>query len=380
MTIGLLERYRFRVASGEMDADEAQLAAVMRLDEISRAIDRWQPGRWSLKSLFGAKPAPPPRGLYIHGKVGRGKTMLMDLFYECTQFRPKRRVHFHEFMAETHDRIGVARKSTEGDPVPRVANDIADGCGLLCFDELHVTDIADAMILGRLFKGLFDRQVVMVATSNVPPSSLYKNGLNRQLFLPTIALIKTTMEVLELASAKDFRLERLEGQKLYFTPHDEAARKALQAAFTRLTGLRDGKPETLDVKGRHLHVPSAARGIARFTFTQLCDRPLGTLDYLHLSHRYHTLIIEGIPKLGPERRAAARRFINLIDTLYDNRVGLIASAEAEPEDLHPKGDESFLFERTASRLMEMRSADYLASRMVRIDSQREAMADADEQE
>ncbi len=380
MAIGPLERYTSRVASGEMDADAAQLAAVTRLDEMSAALNRWRPGRWSFKSLFGAKPAPPPRGLYIHGKVGRGKTMLMDLFYEATEFRPKRRVHFHEFMAETHDRIGVARKSTDGDPVPKVANDIAHGCGLLCFDELHVTDIADAMILGRLFKGLFERQVVMVATSNVPPSGLYRNGLNRQLFLPTIALIESAMEVMELESAKDFRLERLEGQKLYFTPHDEAARKSLHAAFTRLTGLWEGKPENIDVKGRNLHVPSAARGVARFTFTELCDRPLGTLDYLHLAHRYHTLIIEGIPKLGPERRSAARRFINLIDTLYDNRVGLIASADAEPDDLHPKGDESFLFERTASRLMEMRSADYLASRMVRIESQREATADAEEQE
>jgi cell division protein ZapE len=306
--------------------------------------------------------------------------MLMDLFFESSRHPSKRRLHFHEFMAETHDRIGAARKRVEGDPIPVVAAEIAQGAGLLCFDELHVTDIADAMILGRLFKGLFERKVVMVATSNVPPSGLYRNGLNRQLFLPTIALIESAMEVMELASAKDFRLERLEGQKLYFTPHDEAARKSLHAAFTRLTGLWEGKPENIDVKGRNLHVPSAARGVARFTFTELCDRPLGTLDYLHLAHRYHTLIIEGIPKLGPERRSAARRFINLIDTLYDNRVGLIASADAEPDDLHPKGDESFLFERTASRLMEMRSADYLASRMVRIESQREATADAEEQE
>jgi cell division protein ZapE len=293
--------------------------------------------------------------------------MLMDLFFDVVPFKLKRRAHFHEFMAETHDRIAVARKSTEGDPIPRVANDIADGCGLLCFDELHVTDIADAMILGRLFKGLFERQVVMVATSNVPPSGLYRNGLNRQLFLPTIDLIEQNLEVLELVSAKDFRLEKLEGHQLYFTPNDKAALGALNAAFTRLTGLWEGRPEDIDVKGRILHVPNAARGVARFTFEQLCDRPLGPNDYLHLAHRYHTLIIDDIPRLTPERRAAARRFINLIDTLYDSRIGLIASAAAEPDELYPKGDEAFLFERTASRLIEMRSAEYLESRMARLE-------------
>jgi cell division protein ZapE len=271
-------------------------------------------------------------------------------------------------MAETHDRIGAARKSVDGDPIPHVAAEIAAGAGLLCFDELHVTDIADAMILGRLFKGLFERDVVMVATSNVPPSGLYKNGLNRQLFLPSIALIEQHMEVIELVSAKDFRLEKLEGQQLYFTPLGDRASRALSAAFTRLTGLPRGNPEELDVKGRRWTVPEAARGVARFTFDELCDRPLGSLDYLHLARRYHTIILDGIPRLVPERRSAARRFINLIDSLYDARVGLIASAEAEPDDLHPEGDQSFLFERTASRLIEMRSAAYLESRMERIGS------------
>jgi cell division protein ZapE len=269
-------------------------------------------------------------------------------------------------MAETHDRIGAARKSVDGDPIPHVAAEIAAGVRLLCFDELHVTDIADAMILGRLFKGLFERGIVMVATSNVAPSELYRNGLNRQLFLPSIALIEQNMEVLELVSAKDFRLEKLEGQQLYFTPLGDASRKALSAAFTRLTGLPRGKPMEIDVRGRRLVVPEAARGVARFSFDELCDRPLGSLDYLHLAHRFHTLVLDGIPRLVPERRAAARRFINLIDTFYDAHVGLIASAEAEPDDLHPEGDQSFLFERTASRLIEMRSAAYLESRMRRI--------------
>ncbi|MDX2155604.1 MAG: cell division protein ZapE [Hyphomicrobiaceae bacterium] len=375
MLQGPLETLKARVAAGEMDADPAQLAAAERLGALGDALAAWRSGRrWSLGGLLGGKKVPPPRGLYIHGKVGRGKTMLMDLFFEATRFTPKRRLHFHEFMAETHDRIGAARKRVEGDPIPVVAAEIAQGAGLLCFDELHVTDIADAMILGRLFKGLFERDVAMVATSNVPPSGLYKNGLNRQLFLPSIALIEQNMEVMELVSAKDFRLEKLEGQRLYFTPADAAAQKALSSAFTRLTGLLQGRPTEIDVKGRSLRVPEAARGVARFTFDELCDRPLGSLDYLAIAHRFHTLILSGIPRLVPERRAAARRFINLIDTLYDARVGLIASAEAEPDDLHPAGDESFLFERTASRLIEMRSAAYLESRMERIDATRESEA------
>lgn len=369
MPKGPLERYQARVASGEMDADAAQVAVATRLDDLAKQLGQWRPARgFSLGSLFGRRPAPPPKGLYVHGKVGRGKTMLMDLFFEACVFAPKRRIHFHEFMAETHDRIAVARKTVDGDPIPHVANAIADSAGLLCFDELHVTDIADAMILGRLFSVLFERQVVMVATSNVPPSGLYKNGLNRQLFLPSIALIEANLDVLELTAAKDFRLEKLEGHPLYFSPADDNAHKALNAAFTRLTGLWKGEPEELDVKGRTLRVPQAARGVARFTFDDLCEQPLGSNDYLHIAHRYHTVIIEGIPKLGPERRSSARRFINLIDTLYDGHVGLIASADAEPDQLHPAGDQAFLFERTASRLIEMRSEVYLASRMARIEA------------
>jgi cell division protein ZapE len=377
MTQGPLQRYRARVEAGEMDEDPAQVAVAERLQRLAEAMERRRPkSRGFLSGLLGSKPQPPPRGLYVHGKVGRGKTMLMDLFFESVAVPAKRRMHFHEFMAETHDRIGLARKTVStGDPLPHVAAEIAKDCGLLCFDELHVTDIADAMILGRLFKGLFERQVVMVATSNVPPSGLYANGLNRQLFLPSIALIEQNMEVLELTAAKDFRLEKLEGQTLYFTPVDQASHKALGAAFTRLTGLWSGRPMEVDVKGRKLKVPEAARGVARFTFDELCDRPLGSLDYLAIAQNFHTVILEGIPRLVPERRAAARRFINLIDTLYDARVGLIASAEAEPDELHPEGDQSFLFERTASRLIEMRSAAYLESRMERIDSRRDRPAE-----
>jgi len=366
MSASPLVRYNARVDAGEASFDSAQAAVATRLDALAAELKDWRPsnGGWRLSSLFAAK-RPPPRGLYIHGKVGRGKTMLMDLFFETVQFEPKRRIHFHEFMAETHDRIGAARKKFNGDPLPHVANEIADEAQLLCFDELHVTDIADAMILGRLFKGLFERQVVLVATSNQPPRGLYLNGLNRQLFLPSIDLIERHMDVIELGAAKDFRLEKLAGQPLYFTPADADAHRSLRAAFTRLTGVWKGEPMTLDVKGRTLSIPEAARGVAYFTFNDLCNKPLGTLDFLHIAHAFHTVIIEGIPKLPPEKRNEARRFINLIDTLYDARIGLIASADAEPQDLYPAGDAAALFERTASRLIEMRSEAYLESRTER---------------
>lgn len=355
-----------RIAAGEMEADDAQLAAAQRLDGLACELTEWRPSRgWSLAGLFGPKKEVP-RGLYIHGKVGRGKTMLLDMFFETVAFEPKRRIHFHEFMAETHDRIAAARERAEGDPIPRVAAEIAQGCGLLCFDEMHITDIADATILGRLFSGLFDKKVVVVATSNSHPRDLYKNGLNREHFLPFIDLVERHMDVLELVAQKDFRLEKLSGQPLYFTPLTEGARRALRAAFTRLTGVGRGKVMDLNVKGHILRVPEAARGVAHFTFEDLCEKPLGTLDFLYIARAFHTVIIEGIPKLRPEQRSAARRFINLIDTLYDARVGLIASAEAEPHELSPTGNAAALFERTASRLIEMRSAEYLAGRMARI--------------
>lgn len=368
MTSGPLARYEARVAAGESSRDEAQIAVARQLDDLARALTGWRPEKrgW-LGGLFASRK-PAPKGLYIHGKVGRGKTMLMDLFYEEVAFEPKRRIHFHEFMAETHDRIGKARKSVEGDPIPHVANAIADTCGLLCFDEFHVTDIADAMILGRLFNGLFARQVVIVATSNVHPRDLYKNGLNRQLFLPSIDLIEQRMEVSELVSPKDFRLEKLAGQPLYFTPADADSHRALRAAFARLTGVWHGKPMSLDVKGRELVVPEAAHGLAYFTFADLCEKPLGSLDYLHIAHSFHTVIIEGVPLLPPQKRNEARRFTTLIDTLYDNRTGLIVSAAAEPDALYPAGDAAFLFERTASRLIEMRSEGYLASRNNRLEA------------
>ena len=362
--MALLDKYRALVDSGVIAPDPAQSIAAARLDGLTGRLRKWKRRTGLAALLRGREPAP--KGLYIFGPVGRGKTMLMDLFFQTTKFKPKRRIHFHEFMAEVHDRIAAARKDVQGDPIPRVAREMAAKSALLCFDEMHVTDIADAMILGRLFKGLFEHQVVVVATSNVPPSELYKNGLNRQLFLPFIDLIQEHMEVEELDAARDFRLEKLAGRPLYFTPVDAKAKAEMDRLWAELTGQHPGAPVELDVKGRTLHVPQASMGVARFTFAELCEKPLGTLDYLHIARRFHTVLIDGIPALKPAQRDVARRFVYLVDTLYDARVSLIASAAAEPAELYPAGDVQFLFERTASRLTEMRSEGYLAGRKDRV--------------
>lgn len=361
------ERLAVRVAAGEIQIDAAQMAVANRLGILARGLARWQrPGNWFFAGLFRSLTASQtPRGLYIHGQVGRGKTMLMDLFYEVSTFRPKRRIHFHQFMSETHDAIAHARKTVKGDPIPEVARVFAKRFGLLCLDEFHVTDIADAMILGRLFAGLFARHVVVVATSNVAPLNLYRDGLNRELFLPFIGLLNDNMDVMELASAKDFRLEKLAGQPLYFTPADDTSRLALRAIFTRMTGVGRGMPVDLDVKGRALHVPEASGGVAVFKFSDLCERPLGSLDYLHIAQAFHTVIIDGIPRLPKEKRNEARRLTTLIDALYDAHVSLVVSADTEPSEIYPSGDAAFLFERTASRLIEMRSEAYLSARASR---------------
>jgi cell division protein ZapE len=360
-------RLEDRIAAGTLKADPAQWLVAEHLDRLADKLVASRGKRaWPFRGVFGGRSAGPDRwihGLYIHGKVGRGKTMLMDAFYETVAFEPKRRVHFHAFMAEIHDLIAEERgRSTHGDPIPRVAAAIAKRCSLLCFDEFHVTDIADAMILGRLLRGLFDHDVVLVATSNVRPDQLYTNGLNRDLFLPAIALLEDHMDVLELEAAADFRLQKLSGHPLYFTPNDAASADALRQAFTWLTGELSGAPAELHVKGRSLRVPEAAEGVGIFTFADLCEAALGTVDYLAVAQAFHTVILADVPILRPEQRSATRRFINLIDTLYDARVGLIVSAAAEPNDLCPDSQDAFLFERTASRLMEMRSESYLASR------------------
>jgi cell division protein ZapE len=356
------DRYLELVEAGAIEPDPGQRQALLELDRLFEEHARWR-SRGGLLSLFYT--GTPPRGIYLYGRVGRGKTMLMDLFFESVPFRRKRRTHFHEFMAEVHTRIAAARQNFAGDPIPVVAAAIAEEARLLCFDELHVTDIADAMILGRLFKELFAQRVVVVATSNSAPRDLYRNGLNRDLFLPFVALIEEHMAVLELDAAKDFRLDKLEGQRLYFTPADAVAKAELDRLWLRLTGSVSGAPMQLQVKGRTLTIPQAARGVARFTFAELCEQPLGSLDYLLLARTFHTLLLDAIPVLVPRQRNEARRLINLIDTLYDQRVCLAASADAEPAGLYAEGPGADLFERTASRLVEMRSEDYLKARLER---------------
>jgi cell division protein ZapE len=340
--------------------DEAQQRALPVLDRI--VDDLAAEARPGLFSLLGRRE--PVRGAYLVGDVGRGKTMLMDLFYAAAP-EGKRRVHYHEFMTEVHEAITAFRRKAKGrkesaDPIAAVVKPIVKSIRLLCLDEFHVHDITNAMLLQRLFEQLFAGGVTLVATSNVVPERLYENGLNRQLFLPFIDLIRANMEIIELKSQKDFRLDKLSGAELYFHPADTAAKAALDAHWNRLTGRHPGKAQTLDVKGRKLVVPLASVGVARFAFDELCDRPLGANDYLHIAHAFHTVIIDDIPILTPDRRDVARRFINLIDALYDSRICLIASAAAEPDALYPEGNGSDLFERTSSRLTEMRSEAYLA--------------------
>ncbi|MGH1419515.1 MAG: cell division protein ZapE [Hyphomicrobiaceae bacterium] len=359
------DRYGALVRSGEIEPDAVQQLAALHLDEVGRSLLQCTTSKPTFWRLF-AKPTPAPvRGLYLHGGVGRGKTMLMDLFYEVTPFQPKRRLHFHQFMAETHDRIGEARETVEGDPIPTVAAAIAKEAQLLCFDEFHVTDISDAMVLSRLFAALFEFGVVVVATSNSAPDDLYRHGLNRQLFLPFIEHLKDNMDVFELASAKDYRRDKLAGQELYVTPADARAEEILDQHWLRLTGQSNGPAAKLEVKGRLVDVPQALKGVARFSFADLCEKPLGTLDYLQVAQAFHTVLIDHIPLLNPEKRNEARRFINLVDTLYDAGVCLIVSAEGEPDELYDHGDGADLFLRTASRLTEMRSEAYLDARAKR---------------
>ncbi len=361
------ETYDSQVVIGEIAADVEQAVVAKKLDAMCLALDGYEPAPApnGLLKWFGiAKAAPGPSGLYIHGDVGRGKTMLMDLFYGLARVRPKRRIHFHEFMQGVHARVHHFRKR-EDDPIPPVAAEIAENASLLCFDEFQVSDITDAMILGRLFTALFDHGVVVVATSNIAPEGLYQHGLNRARFLPFIALMKQRLEVVSLDGDRDYRLERLMGHKVYLTPLGAEADEELHAIWRELTECERGEPLALEVTGRTLVVPQAACGVARFSFADLCEAPLGPGDYLKIAKTFHTLIVAGIPKLNKARRNEAKRLVVLVDTLYDNHVCLAASAEVAPHAIYPEGDHAFEFARTASRLVEMQSKDYLMAMRVR---------------
>jgi cell division protein ZapE len=372
MPVAITAQYAALVAAGEIERDAAQEAAIARLGRLNErlAMHRLARKSSSLGWLFGQRvdPAQELKGLYLWGEVGRGKTMLMDMFFAACAVKRRRRAHFHQFMLDVHDRLNAYRTKLKyggaigGDPIHRTADDLSEQAWVLCFDEFHVTDIADAMILGRLFTRMFERGVVVVATSNVEPDELYKDGLNRALFLPFIGLLEQRMDVLRLDARTDFRMEKLIGVKVWHVPADAAADRALDAAWRRITAGRDGQPLDLIVKGHPLHVPRAAMGAARFGFHDLCEQPLGAADYLRIAHEFHTVVIDHVPVMDFASRNEAKRFIALIDTLYDLGVKLVASAAAEPDALYraDEGYEADEFKRTASRLAEMGSSEYLA--------------------
>ena len=361
----VLSHYDALVEGGELRPDPDQRAAAERLDRLQRDLES-TPARGSTLWKLLRKAPEPPRGLYMWGGVGRGKSMLMDLFFDCVQVQRKKRAHFHEFMLDVHARLADARKSESGDPIPPVVESLAEEARLLCFDEMVVNNMADAAIMSRLFTGLLDKRVTIVTTSNRVPDDLYKDGLNRQLFLPFIDLIKAKLDVVSLNGPTDYRRDRLGDAQLWHCPNGPDATKALSDAFFRLTDFsvedRARVPsEDISVQGgRTLHVPKSLKGVAVFSFKRLCEEARGAPDYLAIARKYHTVIIVGIPVLSPEKRNEAARFVTLIDSLYEYKVKLLAAADAAPARLYPTGDGAFEFERTVSRLMEMQSDDYLA--------------------
>jgi cell division protein ZapE len=364
----LLSRYDALVASSVIERDPAQLAALETLDRLARDLARPAPARAALGllSLFKRRGTrQSPRGVYLWGHVGRGKTTLMDLFFDAAAVEKKRRVHFHAFMAEVHERLHHARRETNGgsDPVSRVAAEFASETRLLCFDEFAVSDIADATILARLFSALFAAGVVVVATSNVAPARLYENGRNRDLFLPFIALLQERMEVVQLDARADFRLEKACAREVYFVAGDEEAKATARQRLAEHMGAGPYKAATLRVKERDIAIPAACDGLARFNFAEICGRPLGAADYHALAEAYNKIIVDDVPVMTFDRRDEARRFITLVDVLYETKTKLILCAQVEVEHLYraDHGVEAQEFRRTASRLTEMRSRDYLSA-------------------
>jgi cell division protein ZapE len=366
---GPLAAYRQKLASGQLTTDPAQAAAAERLQDLWAKLRHYDPPLQPEKSGFigrllrrrAVDEAPAgPNGLYLVGEVGRGKSMLMDLFFAEAQVQRKQRIHFHAFMQDVHARTFAWRQENPGgDPIPPLADAIATRAALLCFVEFQINDIADAMILGRLFQALFERAVVVVATSNTAPDDLFRGKPGRDAFLPFIDLIKRHLDVLVLEGGRDFRRARLRGQPTWYVPVSGRSDAALDRAFADLSGGAAGKAERLNVQGRTLRVPLAAGGVARFDFEALCGQPLGAGDYLALATHYEALVLDGIPRLGPENYDRARRFITLVDALYEHRVKLVASAEASPDQLYEQGEGAKAFERTASRLEEMQAAEWL---------------------
>lgn len=381
-----LSHYQRMLNEGELRPDPDQQRLVRRLHRLHLELMDYPEikghgrglsiGSWRLANLFGTS-ATPPRGLYMVGGVGRGKSMLMDIFFKYAPVKSKIRIHFHEFMRDVHarlkrwraytpkERVKAGGRAGDDDPIPPVASELAAEATLLCFDEFQVTDIADAMVLSRLFGQLFELGVIVVATSNRPPEDLYKDGLNRQLFLPFIDLLKERLDLETLDGPTDYRLDRLKGVETYLTPVNQETTDQLSAAFFKLTDRsvddRHKVPTaTLTVHGRALFVPKSARGVCVFSFKRLCGSALGPSDYLAVAQAYHTLFLVAVPQMGPENRNEAKRFVTLIDALYENGVKLLLSAEVEASELYKAGDGSFEFDRTVSRLEEMQSTDYLA--------------------
>jgi len=370
MTEGPLAAYEALVADGRISPDPVQRTAVQKLQALHERLAGFVPPRpLTLRDRlrFNRRKGPVP-GLYLHGGVGRGKSMLMDLFFSTSTVERKRRVHFHAFMMDVHARIHRWRQEGRefgirqgADPIPPLAEALVEQAWLLCFDEFEVTDVADAMIMSRLFTALWERRVVVVATSNRAPDDLYLDGLQRDRFLPFIELLKERLEVFELDSGIDYRRERLAHSPVYLTPLGAETDARLDDVVGELTGHADFAPTEVVVQGRKVHVPAASAGIAKFAFDDLCGQPLGAADYLALAHTFDTVVVTGIPAMNAETRNEARRFATLVDVLYDHRVKLICTAEAAPDALYTQGAYAFEFKRTASRLIEMQSPDYLAS-------------------
>ncbi len=366
---GPLSSYRALLHDGTLKPDPIQALAAEKLQSLHHALNGYVPalgenGGWKARLGLSRRKIDPPQGLYMHGGVGRGKSMLMDLFFETAPVEKKRRVHFHEFMIEVHEAIHEwrqaqkDRETKEVDPLPKHAAKVAEGAWLLCFDEFHVTDIADAMILGRLFTALFDLGVVVVSTSNWPPQDLYKHGLQREQFLPFIDLVQEKLDILHLDSPTDYRMIRLKALKTYHAPLGPAATREIRKAFDELTEGARAEPTVIEVKGREVPIDLAARGVGLSNFDSLCAKPLGARDYLAIAKTFHTVILDGIPRLSAEKRNEAKRFMTLIDALYEQHCNLILAADAAPADLYREGTHAFEFERTVSRLMEMQSKEY----------------------